>query len=71
MGSKPLTYAERTVLDELKSGETIVEIAVRLGRSVETTRTHVKHIHDKTGATTLHGLIAFAYEHGRCCLVVS
>ena len=36
-----LTPAEQRVLDELRKGGTNAEIAVRLGRSVETVRTHI------------------------------
>ena len=45
--TEPLTPREREVLDLLAEGRRYREISERLGISVETVRTHVRHIYEK------------------------
>lgn len=47
-----LTEAELAVLREMVTGASNVEIAERLGVSVHTVRTHVKHLLSKTGCAS-------------------
>lgn len=48
---EPLTPAEQRVLEELRSGATNAEIAVRLGLSINTVKYHVANMLAKTGLT--------------------
>ena len=46
-GMPELTVREREVLDLLATGSLYKEIAVRLGVTIDTVRTHLRHIYDK------------------------
>ena len=54
-----LTPAEQRVLDELRKGGTNVEIAVRLGLSPETVKTHIARMLAKLGLDDRRGLAAW------------
>jgi two-component system vancomycin resistance associated response regulator VraR len=47
--SDKLTHAELSVLREMTTGATDTEIAERLGLSVTTVRSHIRHMQQKTG----------------------
>jgi len=47
-----LSAREREILDHLAQGLLYKEIAVRLGISIETVRTHVRNIYDKLHVRT-------------------
>ena len=57
-----LTAREREVLERLRSGMTPMEIANELVLSLDTMRTHVKHLHEKTGTHNLGALLAWRGE---------
>ena len=46
---EPLTPAEQRVLEEIRTGATNAEIAVRLGLSINTVKYHVANMLAKTG----------------------
>jgi DNA-binding CsgD family transcriptional regulator len=52
VGAYALTSRERDVLALLSSGRKNAEIAQALNVSVETTRTHVKHVYGKLGVSS-------------------
>lgn len=60
-----LTPAEQRVLEELRKGGTNSEIAVRLGRSPETVRTHIASMLAKLDLTDRHELAAWRQDGGR------
>lgn len=59
-----LTVREQEVLKEVARGRTNVEIAQRLNISVDTVRTHLKHIYDKLQLDSRAALIGFAVQAG-------
>ncbi|HEY0801615.1 MAG TPA: helix-turn-helix transcriptional regulator [Steroidobacteraceae bacterium] len=56
-----LTDAESRVIQQLATGLRTSEIALRLGVSVHTIRTHVKRAMAKAGAHSQAALVAFLY----------
>ena len=60
-----LTPAEQRVLDELRKGGTNVEIAVRLGLSPETVKTHIARMLGKLGLDDRHALAAWQPDRER------
>jgi DNA-binding CsgD family transcriptional regulator len=52
-----LTAAEATVMAEIAAGARPAEIAEASGRSLETVRTHLKALYDKTGAKSQADLV--------------
>lgn len=54
---------ERQVLDALVLGIGIRGVADEMVISVETVRTHVKHLHAKTETHSLDQLLAWAFAH--------
>ena len=60
-----LTPAEQRVLAELRKGGTNAEIAVRLGRSAETVRTHIASMLSKLDLADRHQLAAWRPERER------
>ena len=60
-----LTPAEQRVLEELRRGGTNVEIAVRLGRSTETVRTHIASMLSKLDLADRHELAAWRQDRDR------
>jgi DNA-binding NarL/FixJ family response regulator len=59
-----LTSREAEVLALIARGLSNAEIAESLGLSVETIRTHVKHVYMKTGARDRAHAVIIAYESG-------
>ena len=59
-----VTVREHDILERLADGESTPEIAVTLGISRSTVRTHVEHMRDKLGARTQAQLVARAYQIG-------
>ncbi len=57
-----LTPAERRVLDELRTGGTNAEIAVRIGIGPETVKTHVSNLLAKLEFNDRHELAAWREE---------
>jgi DNA-binding CsgD family transcriptional regulator len=53
-----LSPAQARVAAELIAGRSLLEIARKLGISIETVRSHLKAIFDKTGTRTQSGLVA-------------
>ncbi len=64
-----LTPAEQRVLDELRKGGTNVEIAVRLGLSPETVKTHIARMLGKLGLDDRHALAAWRPDRERRSLL--
>ena len=60
-----LTPAEQRVLGELRKGGTNVEIAVRLGLSPETVKTHIARMLAKLGLDDRHSLAAWRPDRER------
>ena len=60
-----LTPAEQRVLDELRGGGTNVEIAVRLGLSPETVKTHIASMLGKLGLDDRHALASWRPDRER------
>ncbi len=60
-----LTPAEQRVLEDLRKGGTNVEIAVRLGLSPETVKTHIARMLAKLGLDDRHALAAWRPEGER------
>lgn len=59
---------EKLVLRTLLGKRTVVEVAGRLGVRISTARTHVRHLHEKTGTHTLVDLVMWGLEHLDCCI---
>ncbi len=64
-----LTPAEQRVLGELRKGGTNVEIAVRLGLSPETVKTHIARMLAKLGLDDRHSLAAWRPDRERRSLL--
>jgi DNA-binding NarL/FixJ family response regulator len=62
--AESLTGREAEVLALLARGLSNAEIADNLGLSIETIRTHVKHVYMKTGARDRAHAVIIAYETG-------
>ena len=60
-----LTPAEQRVLEELRRGGTNVEIAVRLGLSPETVKTHIASMLAKLGLDDRHTLASWRPDRDR------
>ncbi|MFD0704827.1 response regulator [Alloscardovia venturai] len=58
-----LTQRERDVIIQIAEGETNEQVARSLHISVETVKTHIKHILPKIHATNRSQIVAFAYEN--------
>jgi LuxR family maltose regulon positive regulatory protein len=61
---EPLSQAEARVLRYLPSNLTVPEIADQLYLSVNTVRTHTRHIYDKLGAHRRHEAVELARDLG-------
>jgi LuxR family transcriptional regulator, maltose regulon positive regulatory protein len=61
---EPLSQAEVRVLRYLPSNLTVPEIADQLYLSVNTVRTHTRHIYDKLGAHRRHEVVELARDWG-------
>ncbi len=55
-----LSAAEVRTLERLLAGDTLAEVAGKLGIAITTARTHLAHIFDKTGASRQSDLIRLA-----------
>ena len=55
-----LSPAETRTLERLLAGDTLAEVADKLGIAVTTARTHLAHIFDKTGTSRQSELILLA-----------
>lgn len=53
-----MTAAERRIAQEVVEGGTAEDLALRLGLSVQTVRTHIRHIYSKVGVSSREGLFA-------------
>jgi len=62
--AEALTAREAEVLAHVARGLSNAEIADALGLSIETIRTHVKHVYMKTGARDRAHAVIIAYETG-------
>jgi DNA-binding NarL/FixJ family response regulator len=62
--AEALTGRESEVLALIARGMSNAEIAETLGLSIETIRTHVKHVYMKTGARDRAHAVILAYETG-------
>ena len=62
--AEALTTREAEVLAHIAHGLSNAEIADTLGLSIETIRTHVKHVYMKTGARDRAHAVIIAYETG-------
>ena len=62
--AEALTARESEVLALIARGLSNAEIADNLGLSIETIRTHVKHVYMKTGARDRAHAVIIAYESG-------
>lgn len=62
---EPLTVRERVVLDELRGGDTLEDIARRLFVSRNTVKTQVRSLYRKTGATCRAEVLAWAAAAAR------
>jgi DNA-binding NarL/FixJ family response regulator len=62
--AEALTTRESEVLALIARGLSNAEIAENLGLSIETIRTHVKHVYMKTGARDRAHAVILAYESG-------
>ena len=62
--AEALTTRESEVLAHIARGLSNAEIAETLGLSIETIRTHVKHVYMKTGARDRAHAVIIAYETG-------
>ena len=62
---EPLTPAEQRVLEEVRTGATNAEIAVRLGLSINTVKYHVANMLSKLEAEDRRELAAWSGEGGR------
>ena len=62
--AEALTGRESEVLALISRGLSNAEIAETLGLSIETIRTHVKHVYMKTGARDRAHAVIIAYESG-------
>jgi DNA-binding NarL/FixJ family response regulator len=62
--AEALTAREAEVLALVARGLSNAEIAETLGLSIETIRTHVKHVYMKTGARDRAHAVIIAYESG-------
>jgi DNA-binding CsgD family transcriptional regulator len=60
LGTSVLTRREREVLKLLKRGRSHAEVAEALNVSIETARTHAKHIYDKLGVRSRKELLGLA-----------
>jgi len=60
------TPRERELLEMLVEGVGISAATENLGISLHTTRTHVKHLHAKTGTHRLDELVAWAHRYPQC-----
>jgi len=63
-GREPLTSREQTIGLELAEGRSNRDVALALGVSMRTVKTHRKNIKRKPGITTTAGLTRHALEHG-------
>lgn len=61
---QPLSMRERQVLDALGAGRQNKEIAVQLGISTETVKSHVSQIMARLGVTTRAGAVAAGFRQG-------
>jgi ATP/maltotriose-dependent transcriptional regulator MalT len=59
-----LTKTELALLRSWRVGDTIQDLAQRLGRSPNTVNSHMGAIYRKTGAATRHEALLFAKDHG-------
>jgi PAS domain S-box-containing protein len=64
LGSQLLTPREREIVEQIARGESGEEIAVRLGLSPETVRTHVHNAKEKLEARNRAQLVAIALAQG-------
>jgi two-component system nitrate/nitrite response regulator NarL len=60
----PLTPRERQVLELVAGGGTVQRVAVELGMSRSTVKTHLAHLYDKLGVTSQAGAVAGAMRRG-------
>lgn len=58
-----LTRSEHRVILGLLQGSQVTALAERLGVSVDTVRTHVRHIYDKVGANSREELFALMHPY--------
>ncbi|MCK6563152.1 MAG: response regulator transcription factor [Dehalococcoidia bacterium] len=63
-----LTPTEREVLRMLTTGLRVTAVAKETGRRESTARTHVKHLHQKTGTHDIPALVRWAESHRSCCV---
>jgi LuxR family maltose regulon positive regulatory protein len=62
--TEPLSPAETRVLRYLPTGLSVTEIAGQLSLSVNTVRTHMRHVYDKLGAHRRHEAVERARALG-------
>jgi LuxR family maltose regulon positive regulatory protein len=62
--TEPLSPAETRVLRYLPTGLSVTEIAGQLHLSVNTVRTHMRHVYDKLGAHRRHEAVERARALG-------
>ena len=59
-----LTPREAQALQAIEEGLTNKEVAIRLGISLETVKTHIKNIYQKLEVNNRHALITGRYKNG-------
>ncbi|MGX5816657.1 response regulator [Chitinophaga lutea] len=63
-GLEKLTPREAQTLQAIEEGLSNKEVAVRLGISLETVKTHIKNIYQKLEVSSRHALISGKYKNG-------
>lgn len=63
-----LTVMEQRVATALLGAQSPKETARALGIRVSTVRTHIKHVHQKTGTHSPTALVLWALAHRACCV---
>jgi DNA-binding CsgD family transcriptional regulator len=58
-----LTPTERAIVTAVIRSGSVTRASLRAGRTLATTRVHMKHIHRKTGTHSVGELIVWALRH--------
>ncbi|QHL90521.1 hypothetical protein GVO57_06285 [Sphingomonas changnyeongensis] len=60
-----LTAAEARVAEALANGMTATDIALKLGKSLDTVRSHIKSLYTKIGVNSREALLSRLHTYGR------